>query len=197
VSAAVDLVVIGASAGGPPAVEKILGDLHGCLNVPMVIAQHMPGTFTSSFAERLDQSLPLRICEARHCELLRPGVVYIAPGGLDLTIERDHGDLKVVCSGQGEPTISHPSVDLLFSSAGEATGGRLVAVLLTGMGEDGAAAMSRLAGAGVHTIAQDRATSAIFGMPRAAILAGGAKEVLPLPSIGARLLELLPAPEEN
>lgn len=187
----VDLVVVGASAGGPEAIARVLRDLGSELNVPVVIAQHMPPAFTRCFAHRLDGSLPLRVREVRHGEPLLPGVVYIAPGDCDLRIERRGEELRAALSPLAESAPYCPSVDALFASAAAATSGRLVAVLLTGMGCDGAAAMVELAGAGVHTIAQDGATSAIFGMPRAAIEGGGAREVLPLQDIGARLVQLV------
>lgn len=187
----IELVVLGASTGGPPAIERILGDLGAAPPVPVAIVQHMPPAFTRSFAERLDSRLPLRVREAAHHERLLPGVVYIAPGGLHLAVERDHEALRAVLSAEPELARHRPSVDVLFTSAAAATRGRLVAALLTGMGFDGAAAMAELARAGVHTIAQDRASSVIFGMPRAAIEAGSALEVLALERIGPRLLELL------
>lgn len=190
-AAGIELVVLGASTGGPPAIERILGDLGAALPVPVAIVQHMPPAFTRSFAERLDARLPLRVREAAHHERLLPGVVYIAPGGLHLAVEREHETLRAVLSAEPELARHRPSVDVLFTSAAAATRGRLVAALLTGMGFDGAAAMAELARAGVHTIAQDRASSVIFGMPRAAIEAGSALEVLALERIGPRLLELL------
>ncbi|HEY6323662.1 MAG TPA: chemotaxis-specific protein-glutamate methyltransferase CheB [Thermoanaerobaculia bacterium] len=190
-AAGIELVVLGASTGGPPAIERILGDLGAALPVPVAIVQHMPPAFTRSFAERLDARLPLRVREAAHHERLLPGVVYIAPGGLHLAVEREHEALRAVLSTEPELARHRPSVDVLFTSAAAATRGRLVAALLTGMGFDGAAAMAELARAGVHTIAQDRASSVIFGMPRAAIEAGSAREVLALVRIGPRLLELL------
>jgi two-component system, chemotaxis family, protein-glutamate methylesterase/glutaminase len=190
-AAGIELVVLGASTGGPPAIERILGDLGAALPVPVAIVQHMPPAFTRSFAERLDARLPLRVREAAHHERLLPGVVYIAPGGLHLAVEREHEALRAVLSAEPELARHRPSVDVLFTSAAAATRGRLVAALLTGMGFDGAAAMAELARAGVHTIAQDRASSVIFGMPRAAIEAGSAREVLALVRIGPRLLELL------
>jgi len=190
-AAGIELVVLGASTGGPPAIERILGDLGAAPPVPVAIVQHMPPAFTRSFAERLDARLPLRVREAAHHERLLPGVVYIAPGGLHLAVERDHEALRAALSAEPELARHRPSVDVLFTSAAAATGGRLVAALLTGMGFDGAAAMAELARAGVHTIAQDRASSVIFGMPRAAIEAGSAREVLALERIGPRLLELL------
>ncbi len=187
----VDLLVLGASAGGPAAVERVLGDLGDRLSVPVVVAQHMPAEFTPGFAQRLDGNLRLPVREACHHERLRDGVAYIAPGGRNLRIERDGGALRAALDPAAAGTHLCPSVDALFLSAAAATGGRLAAVVLSGMGNDGAAAMARLAGAGVPTIAQDRATSAIFGMPRAAIAAGGAGEVLALQDIGPRLLDLL------
>jgi two-component system chemotaxis response regulator CheB len=159
--------------------------------VPVAIVQHMPPAFTRSFAERLDARLPLRVREAAHHERLLPGVVYIAPGGLHLTVERDHEALRAALSAAPELARHRPSVDVLFTAAAAATRGRLVAVLLTGMGLDGAAAMAELARAGVYTIAQDRASSVVFGMPRAAIEAGSVQEVLALERIGPRLVELL------
>lgn len=190
-AAGIELVVLGASTGGPPAIERILGDLGAAPPVPVAIVQHMPPAFTRSFAERLDARLPLRVREAADHERLLPGVVYIAPGGLHLAVERMHETLRAVVSAEPEEARHRPSVDVLFTSAAAATRGRLVAALLTGMGFDGAAAMAELARAGVHTIAQDRASSVIFGMPRAAIEAGSAREVLALERIGPRLLELL------
>ncbi|MGE5234668.1 MAG: chemotaxis-specific protein-glutamate methyltransferase CheB [Acidobacteriota bacterium] len=187
---AIELVAIGASAGGPPAIEKILADFGAAAPVPIAVVQHMPAAFTRSFAERLNAYLPLRVKEAAHDEALSPGVVYIAPGGIHLRIESAHGRLRAVLSAFPEDALHRPSVDELFDSAARATRGRMVAVLLTGMGLDGAAAMVHLARAGIHTIAQDRASSAVFGMPRAAIEAGGAQEVLALEDIGPRLLEL-------
>jgi two-component system, chemotaxis family, protein-glutamate methylesterase/glutaminase len=190
-AAGIELVVLGASTGGPPAIERILGDLGAAPPVPVAIVQHMPPAFTRSFAERLDARLPLRVREAADHERLLPGVVYIAPGGLHLSVERTHERLRAVLSAEPELARHRPSVDVLFASAAAATRGRLLAALLTGMGFDGAAAMAELARAGVHTIAQDRASSVIFGMPRAAIEAGSAREVLALERIGPRLLELL------
>jgi two-component system chemotaxis response regulator CheB len=188
-----ELVVLGASTGGPPAIERILADLGPELPVPVAVVQHMPPAFTRSFAKRLDARLPLPVQEAAHHQRLLPGVVYIAPGGLHLVVERQREALRAVLSESPEPALHRPSVDVLFTSAVAATRGRLVAVLLTGMGLDGAAGMAKLARAGVHTIAQDRATSIIFGMPRAAIEAGSAMEVLALEQIGPRLRELLAA----
>jgi two-component system chemotaxis response regulator CheB len=187
----IDLVVLGASTGGPPAIERILGDMGDSPAVPVAVVQHMPAPFTRFFAERLDATLALRVREAVQHDQLRPGVAYIAPAGRHLRIARQGEALYTALSTAPEGMLHCPSIDLLFVSAAAAARGRLVAVLLTGMGRDGAAAMAELTRTGVHTIVQDRSSSLIFGMPRAAIEAGGALEVLALPQIGPRLRELI------
>jgi two-component system chemotaxis response regulator CheB len=191
-----EVVLIGASTGGPPAIETILRDLGagsgggGDLPVPIVIVQHMPAGFTRSFADRLNSCLPLPVREATDDELLLAGVVYVAPGGLHLRLVRD-GGLRATLSRQPASSTHRPSIDLLFTSAVAAVGGRAVAVLLTGMGHDGAAGMAALAHAGAHTIAQDEASAVVYGMPRAAVAAGAVREILALPAIGERLRDLL------
>jgi two-component system chemotaxis response regulator CheB len=188
---AVEILVLGASTGGPQALETILRDLGSHLPVPAVIAQHMPARFTRAFAERLDGCLPLRVREAADGETLLPAAVYIAPGGQHLRIERHGARLQAALEGLRPDLQSSPSVDLLFSTAGAAAGSRTLAVLLTGMGRDGAAGMAQLSQAGAYTIAQDRATSIVYGMPKAAADAGAVREELPLGRIGPRLRALL------
>jgi two-component system chemotaxis response regulator CheB len=190
-----ELVVIGASTGGPPAIERILRDLGSRLPVPIAVVQHMPAGFTRAFAERLNSHLPLHVREAMHEEALLPGTVYIAPGGYHLRVARERGQLRVDLSLEPEGSMHRPSVDVLFASAAEVVGSRAVAALLTGMGQDGAEGMVDLVRLGVHTIAQDEASCVVYGMPRAALAAGGVTETLPLPSIGGRLRELLLRPE--
>jgi two-component system chemotaxis response regulator CheB len=186
----IQVVVLGASTGGPPAIERILRDLGSSIPVPVAVVQHMPAGFTRAFAERLNAYLPLQVREAMDREPLLPGTVYIAPGGMHLTIAWDGSGLKAVLAI--EPTATHrPSVDVLFNSAAAAVGRRAVAVLLTGMGHDGARGMAELARAGARTFAQDEATSVIYGMPKAAVLAGAVGESLPLGAIGGRLQEVL------
>jgi two-component system chemotaxis response regulator CheB len=186
-----EVVLIGASTGGPPAIEKILRDLGPRLPVPLVVVQHMPAGFTRAFAERLNAYLPLHVREAVHEEALLPGTVYIAPGGLHLRVARERGQLRAMLSTEPAKAAHRPSVDVLFHSAGAVVGSRAVAALLTGMGQDGAEGMADLARAGVHTIAQDEASCVVYGMPRAALAAGGVTETVPLSRIGERLRELL------
>jgi two-component system chemotaxis response regulator CheB len=186
----VEIVLIGASTGGPPAIERILRDLGASIPVPLAVVQHMPAGFTRAFADRLNAYLPLHVREAVDREPLLPGTVYIAPGGRHLTVVWDGGGLKAVLADEPEAT-HRPSVDVLFASAAAAVGRRTIAVLLTGMGNDGAQGMAELARAGARTFAQDEATSVIYGMPRAAVLAGAVGESLALSVIGGRLKEML------
>ncbi len=188
------LLLIGASTGGPPAVERVLADLGPDVPCPVVVALHMPTGFTRAFAARLHAVLPIPVQEAEDGGALVPGVAYVAPGGFHTTVHsRPAGFFSRL-----EPTIDRvqPSVDHLFASAAAMAAPCAIAVLLTGMGRDGAKGMSELAHAGCHTIAQDEATSVVFGMPRAAIAAGAARETLPLSSIGGRLRELAAAAPE-
>jgi two-component system chemotaxis response regulator CheB len=191
VSAVAELVLLGASTGGPPAVETILRQLGGRPPAPVVVGQHMPAGFTRSFAQRLNACLALPVREAVDGEVLANGTVYVAPGGVHLRLTRAREGLRATLSRHPEESAHHPSIDLLFISAVAAVGSRAVAAVLTGMGHDGAAGMAALARAGAHTIAQDEATSAVYGMPRAALATGGVLEVLPLEAIAGRLRQLL------
>lgn len=185
------LLLVGASTGGPPAVERVLRDLGPGLRCPVLIAQHMPPGFTRAFAARLSSHLPLEVREATDGEPLLSGIAYVAPGGFHTLVEsRGH---RLIARLSSTADKVQPSVDILFTSAATVLGPRAVAALLTGMGDDGAQGMAELARAGSHTIAQDEATSAVFGMPRAAIDAGAARETLPLSLIGGRLRQLASA----
>jgi two-component system chemotaxis response regulator CheB len=186
-----ELLLLGASTGGPPAIETILRDLGAGLPVPVVVVQHMPAGFTRSFADRLNACLPMPVREAAHEELLATGTVYVAPGGIHIRLVRGREGLRALLSAAPGGGSHRPSLDLVFASAAAAVGERVVAAVLTGMGHDGAAGMAALVLAGAHTIGQDEATSAVYGMPRAAVAAGGVCEVLPLERIGPRLRELL------
>ncbi len=186
-----ELLVIGASTGGPPAVQRVLRDLGERVPVPVVVVQHMPVGFTRAFAERLNNLLPLSVREVYDEERLLPGSVYIAPAGLHVEVDRDAEGLFARLSPLPEDSRHRPSVDGLFASAASRVGARTVAILLTGMGTDGAAGMSRLAATGAFTLAQDRETSVIYGMPRAAVELNAARESLPLGAIGARARQVL------
>jgi two-component system chemotaxis response regulator CheB len=190
---AFDVAVIGASTGGPRAIERVLRALPPDLPVPIAVVQHMPPGFTRAFAERLDRTLPLSIREAEHGDPLVGGTVLIAPAGKHMTVVQG-GEALAVALGDSPDQMAHcPSVDVLFDSVSRVVGARGAAVLLTGMGRDGAEGMTQLARAGGHTIAQDEASCIVYGMPRAAVLLGGARETIHLDRIGVRLKGLLAA----
>ncbi len=186
------LIAIGASTGGPEAIRQVLQALPSEVP-PIVIVQHMPPVFTRSFAERLDRLCAVRVKEAEDGDTLQPGHAYIAPGDYHLQVARNGSQYRARVV-QTEPVNRHrPSVDALFDSVMEASGSATVAVLLTGMGADGARGLKKLRDAGAHTIAQDEETCVVFGMPREAIQLGGAEFVLPLPRIAHKVVELLAA----
>ena len=186
---AFDLVVVGASTGGPPAIERLLASLEGPPSVPIAIVQHMPAGFTRAFAERLNAHLPFPVEEATHARRLQPGSVYIAPAGMHLRVQHSEGSL-VAALGRYPRTSHRPSVDVLFRSVAS-LGARVLGVLLTGMGDDGARGLLEMAAQGSLTIAQDEASCVVYGMPRAAKELGAVTEELSLPAIAGRLRELL------
>ncbi|MDX1502932.1 MAG: chemotaxis-specific protein-glutamate methyltransferase CheB [Thermoanaerobaculia bacterium] len=190
---AIRAVLIGASTGGPVAIERVLTDLGAPVPVPVVVVQHMPSGFTRAFAERLNAHLAMPVREAGDREVLLPGTVYIAPAGRHLRLEESSGRLTARLSDEPAGAAHRPSVDVLFDSACDALGRRAAALVLTGMGSDGARGLARLASAGAWTAVQDRASCVVFGMPRAALAAGAAAEELPLVRLGARLRRVLEA----
>ena len=186
-----EALLIGASTGGPPAIEQVLVDLGAECPVPVLVAQHMPQGFTRAFADRLNSHLPLQVREAEDGMPIEPGRVFIAPGGRHLRIGRDGARLTCTLSLKPDQVPHRPSVDELFLSALSVLGPRAAVVLLTGMGRDGAEGMRQLALAGAFTVAQDEATSVVYGMPGAAVMMQAAREVLPLSRIGPRVRQVL------
>ena len=184
------LVAIGASTGGTEAIREVLAGLPADFPA-VVITQHMPPGFTASFAARLDSLCALRVKEAAEGERLLRGHAYIAPGGLHLSVERS-GAGFIARVQDGEPVNRHkPSVDVLFRSVARHAGSRATGVMLTGMGADGATALRTMKDAGSWNLVQDEASCVVFGMPREAIQAGAASEVVPLQRMAARLLDRL------
>lgn len=184
------IVFIGASTGGTEATKEVL--MHLPPDFPaVVITQHMPPGFTKSYAARLDGLCRIRVAEARDGERFLPGHAYIAPGGLHLSVERS-GANYVARVQETEPVNRHrPSVEVLFKSAARIVGPNALGVMLTGMGADGAQAMKEMRDAGSYNLVQDEASCVVFGMPREAIAAGAAHEVLPLAQIASKLIERL------
>jgi two-component system chemotaxis response regulator CheB len=185
------IVFIGASTGGTEATKEVLTHLPAD-SPAIVITQHMPAGFTKSYAARLDGLCRIRVAEARDGERILPGHAYIAPGGLDhLSIERS-GANYIARVRPGDPVNRHrPSVEVLFRSAARVAGPNALGIMLTGMGADGAKAMKEMRDAGAFNLVQDEASCVVFGMPREAISAGAANEVLPLGQIAPRLIEVL------
>lgn len=186
-----DVIVIGASTGGPPAIQQILEDLGSDLPIPMAIVQHMPIGFTGPFAKRLKAHVPFNVQEASDKELFQPGTVYIGPTGSHLRLKREDGKVYTVLTRYPESLPHRPSVDILFQTAAHVYGGRVLAILLTGMGNDGAYGMAELSKTGAYTIAQDEASCVVYGMPRVANELGGVKELLNIDKIGTKITELL------
>lgn len=184
------IIFIGASTGGTEATKEVL------INLPpdspaVVITQHMPPGFTKSYAARLDGLCKIRVAEARDGERILPGHAYIAPGGFHLSVERS-GANYIARVQDGEPVNRHkPSVEVLFKSAARVAGPNALGIMLTGMGADGAKAMKEMRDAGSYNYVQDEASCVVFGMPREAINAGAAHEVLPLNQIAGKLIERL------
>lgn len=182
-----DVVAIGASTGGPQALAAVLAKLPQSFPVPIVVVQHMPPIFTKNLATRLDQECQLKVIEAKGGETLQAGQVLIAPGNFHIEMVRK-GVSVVTSLNQGPLENScRPAVDVMFRTAAHVYGSGCLAVVLTGMGQDGLRGGQHVAQAGGLLIAQDESTSVVYGMPRAVVEAGLATSILPLHSIADAL----------
>lgn len=189
------LVLVGCSTGGPPALDELLGALPAGFPWPVVVAQHMPGTFTGPLARRLDGLCALDVVEVTGPTPLAAGTIYIGKGDADLVIGARPAGLVALPVPESPDFRWHPSVDRLVDSAlARAEASRLVGVLMTGMGNDGAAAMTRLREAGGRTIAEAEETAVVWGMPGELVRMGGAEFVAPLERIASKLLGLAARP---
>ncbi len=190
-AASVDVVVIGSSTGGPPALEEILTALPPDLSVAVVVAQHMPPLFTRSLAERLDALCAVGVVHGASGMPLLPGSVYIAPGGRHTRIIRlASGRYGLEVSDRPEEALYKPSVNELFASGARAAGSKCLAVVLTGMGDDGREGARAIRDKGGKVIAQDAASCVVYGMPRAVVDAGLASAVGPPRQIAAAIASL-------
>lgn len=184
------LIVVGSSTGGTNAVADILEQLPPEIP-PILVVQHIPPLFSKSFAERLNQVLPFKVKEAEDGDIVEKNTVLVAPGGMHMRLEkRDRHSYKVSIVDAPPVNRFKPSVDYFFGSVGEIYEGNLIATILTGMGKDGARAMLELKNKGFHTIAQDKNSCVVYGMPRAAVELGAANHVLPLNDIAQMWCEL-------
>jgi two-component system chemotaxis response regulator CheB len=186
-AAAIDVVAVGCSTGGPNALAEILPHLPRDLAVPVLVVQHMPPIFTRFLAQRLDSICALRVREAVTGEAIQPGTIWIAPGDLHLKVVRSAAEPLLVTEQSPAENSCRPSVDVLFRSIAAAYGGNVLAVVLTGMGQDGLRGCKELSQSGAHILVQDEATSVVWGMPGFVAREQLADRVLPLPEIGPEI----------
>ncbi|WP_165186481.1 chemotaxis-specific protein-glutamate methyltransferase CheB [Caulobacter soli] len=188
------LVIIGTSTGGPPALDAVLTEIPADFPWPILVAQHMPAAFTGSLAHRLDGLCALRVIEVARPTPLVPGFVYIARGDADMTVSRRSTGPVALSTPSSSAHRWHPSVDRLVDSAAVAVPpDRLIGVLMTGMGDDGARAMAALRAAGGRTIAESEDTAVVWGMPGELVKAGGADVVAPLDAIAGKIRDMVRA----
>lgn len=182
------IVAIGASTGGPPVIKELLGSLPANFSAPIVVVQHIAKNFTAGFVEWLDRSSPLNVKVAKHTDRLEAGTVYVAPDGSHMRVDLSN---HVVLTDDPPENGLRPSVSYLFRSVAKIFGNRAVGILLTGMGKDGANELKMLRDKGSITIAQDKESSVVHGMPGEAIKLGGASHIASPDKIAALLLRLV------
>ena len=189
--AKIELVVIGSSTGGPKALAEIIPLLEANFSVPILIVQHMPEKFTELLAQQLDKKSALKVREARDNILFKPGEVWIAPGDRHMMVRAAPEGLLLKLDDGPPVNASRPAIDLLFHSAAMLCGENTLAIALTGMGHDGRDGAKAISQAGGYIIAQDEASSVVWGIPGAIVNAGLASEVLPLDQIAPRMAAVL------
>jgi two-component system chemotaxis response regulator CheB len=190
----IGLIAIGASTGGTEAIRRVLEHLPANAP-PIVIVQHIPPVFSKAFAERLDQLCAVKVKEAVDGDSVRAGTALVAPGDFHMTVT-DSAKGMIVRLTKGEKVCyQRPSVDVTFESVAAACGRNALGIILTGMGNDGAAGLLKLRRTGARTIAQDEASCIVYGMPRQAVLAGAVERILPLSEIGRAVCNLTAGPE--
>lgn len=191
--APLQVVVVGISTGGPDALSVLLAGLPASFPVPLLVVQHMPPVFTRLLAERLDRGSPLSVGEAVQGEQVRPGHVYLAPGGRHLALARS-GSIVQVALGDGPPENScRPAADVLFRSAAAVFGAGVLGVVMTGMGSDGLIGCQAVRAAGGQVVVQDPASCVIGSMPSSVVRAGLAQAALPIEALGAGLVDRVTA----
>lgn len=182
------IVAIGSSTGGVESLLKVFKRLPNDLP-PILITQHIPYGFSNSFAQRLNDHSDVEVCEAKDGMLLQRGHAYLAPGNMHLTIEKYGNELKTKLLDAKKVSQHKPSVDVLFRSVNNCVGGSAMAVMMTGMGDDGTIAMKELFDNGAYTIAQNEESCVVFGMPMKAISAGAVKDIVHLDDIASYIIE--------
>ncbi|ORT49366.1 chemotaxis protein CheY [Vibrio sp. qd031] len=182
------LTAIGTSTGGPVALQKVLTALPAHYPHPILLIQHMPATFTSAFAARLNTLCKIKVCEAQDGDVLKPGVAYLAPGGKQMMVDGRSGSARVRIIDGGDRMNYKPCVDVTFASAAKVYQDKVLSMVLTGMGADGRDGAKLLKNAGSTVWAQDEASCVVYGMPQAVAKAGISSEDLPLERISERIL---------
>ena len=167
-----EVVAIGTSTGGPPALQAIIPRLPAHLAAPLLVVQHMPPGFTRSLAERLDQRSRLRVREAEDGEVLKPGTVFVAPAGRHMKVRRRDGQARIWLDEEPRAALHRPAIDVLMASVAKVFGRRALGVLLTGMGADGVEGLRAIRAVGGRTLAESEDSAVIYGMPKAAVEAG-------------------------
>jgi two-component system chemotaxis response regulator CheB len=193
----VDVVAIGTSTGGPNALAEVFAGLPADLPVPVVIVQHMPPMFTRLLAERLTAQSAVKVAEGRVGEVLRAGQAWIAPGDFHMTVARNGEQVRILLNQDPHENSCRPAADVLFRSVAQAFGPKVLAVVLTGMGQDGLRGCEAIRGAGGQVIVQDEPTSVVWGMPGFVARAGLADRVLPLGLIASDIVRRVRAGRGN
>lgn len=182
-----EFLAIGCSTGGPKALQDLLPGLPKGLPVPCLIVQHMPASFTKPFAERLNTICQVEVKEAEHGETARAGTVYIAPGGIHMNYRQRGSQAYIELNPEPADTLHKPSVDVMFQSLAQECSKQILAMILTGMGSDGAKGMQMLKAKGAYTLAEAEESCVVYGMPKAAFERGCVDQVAPLPEIAGIL----------
>ena len=184
------IIALGVSTGGPKALQEMLPTLPADLPVPILIVQHMPAGFTAPFAKRLNSLCAVSVCEASHGEVVRPGVVYLAPAGFHMTVNcPGNSRISISLSGEAQNQVHVPSVDVMMQSVASAFRSQAMGIIMTGMGSDGAQGMKAIHAAGGFTVGQDEPSSVVYGMPRVCAEMGILDRVVPLSQIPYEILQ--------
>ncbi len=186
-STKINLVAIGTSTGGPVALQKVLAELPENFPVPIIVVQHMPGSFTGAFAERLDKQCKIHVKEAETGDKLQPATAYIAPGGKQMIVEKVAGQLSLKIVDEIPNQTYKPSVDVTYASINKVVPANTLAVILTGMGADGCKGATLLHQSGSIVWAQDESSCVVYGMPAAVVEAGIAEKVMDINKVGASI----------
>jgi len=187
----IDVVALGVSTGGPNALLQLIPNFDKDFPVPILAVQHMPPMFTASLAERLDKQSQIKVCEAADGQRIEPGVMYIAPGGRHMVVKKSVGGYNVNLIDTPPVNSCRPAVDVLFRSILNVYAGNVLTVIMTGMGNDGAAGVSAIRRKGGYSIIQDEASSVVWGMPGAVAKSDNADETIALNRMASRIQELV------